>query len=49
MELGLFAQPVHRPEKTWATALADDRAAVILAYRLGLSAVWIGEHYSNKV
>jgi len=48
MELGLFAQPVHRPEKTWATALAEDREAVILADRLGFSEVWIGEHYSTK-
>ena len=44
MELGLFAQPVHRPEKSWATALAEDREAVILADRLGFYAVWIGEH-----
>ena len=31
MELGLFTQPVHRAEKPWAPALAEDREAVLLA------------------
>ena len=48
MELGLFMQPVHRAEKPWATALAEDRESVLLAEKLGFSEVWIGEHFSTK-
>ena len=48
MELGLFTQPVHRAEKPWATALAEDRESVLLAEKLGFSEVWIGEHFSTK-
>ena len=49
MELGLFAQPVHRPEKPWLQALNEDREAVILADQLGFSEAWIGEHFTTKV
>ncbi|GIT24707.1 MAG: hypothetical protein CM1200mP41_07510 [Gammaproteobacteria bacterium] len=45
---GLFTQPVHRAEKPWATALAEDRESVLLAEKLGFSEVWIGEHFSPK-
>jgi alkanesulfonate monooxygenase SsuD/methylene tetrahydromethanopterin reductase-like flavin-dependent oxidoreductase (luciferase family) len=48
MELGLFLQPVHRTEKSWGTALQEDRETVLLAEQLGFSEVWIGEHYSTK-
>ena len=48
MELGLFAQPVHRPEKPWLQALDEDREAIILADQLGFSEAWIGEHFTTK-
>lgn len=48
MNLGLFMMPLHRPEKPWPQALAEDREAVLLAERLGFSEVWIGEHFSTK-
>ncbi len=48
MELGLFTQPVHRPEKPWDQALAEDREAIILADQLGFSEAWIGEHFTTK-
>lgn len=48
MNLGFFTMPLHRPEKPWGQALAEDREAVILAERLGFSEVWIGEHFSTK-
>ena len=48
MELGLFAQPVHRPEKEWLQALEEDREAIILADQLGFSEAWIGEHFTTK-
>jgi len=48
MNLGFFTMPLHRPEKPWGRALAEDREAVLLAERLGFSEVWIGEHFSTK-
>jgi alkanesulfonate monooxygenase SsuD/methylene tetrahydromethanopterin reductase-like flavin-dependent oxidoreductase (luciferase family) len=48
MKLGLFLMPLHKPEKPWKQTLREDREAVIQADRLGLSEVWIGEHFSTK-
>lgn len=48
MDLGLFMMPMHDPAKDYATALEEDREAVILADRLGFAEAWIGEHYSSK-
>lgn len=48
MNLGVFLMPVHRPEKSWKVALAEDRETIIQADRLGLTEVWIGEHFSSK-
>ena len=49
MQLGVFAMPLHRPEKPYAQALAEDREMVLLADRLGYGEVWIGEHFTSKV
>lgn len=40
--------PLHRPEKPWARALAEDREAIVLAEKLGYSEAWVGEHFSTK-
>jgi len=48
MNLGLFLMPVHRPEKSWKQALNEDREVIIQADRLGLTEVWVGEHFSSK-
>ena len=48
LNLGFFTMPLHRPEKSWSQALAEDREAVILADRLGYSEAWVGEHFSTK-
>jgi len=48
MDLGLFTMPLHRPEKPWAQALAEDREAILLAESLGYTEVWVGEHFSAK-
>ena len=48
MELGLFMMPLHHPDKGWAQALQEDCEAVIAADRLGLTEVWIGEHFSTR-
>ena len=46
MELGLFMQPVHRPDRDYTQALEEDREAILLADRLGYSECWIGEHFT---
>ncbi len=48
MKLGLFMMPLHRPEKEWSRALAEDREAIVLAERLGYTEAWVGEHFSTK-
>jgi len=48
MDLGLFMMPLHRPEKPWSRALAEDREAIVLAEKLGYSEAWVGEHFSTK-
>lgn len=49
MQLGLFFMPVHRPEKPWAQALAEDRQAIIEADGQGYAEVWVGEHFTSSV
>lgn len=49
MRLGVFSMPLHRPEKPYAQALAEDQEMVRLADRLGYAEVWIGEHFTSKV
>ncbi len=49
MRLGVFSMPLHRPEKPYAQALAEDREMVLLADKLGYGEVWIGEHFTSKV
>ncbi len=48
MDLGLFLMPLHRPEKPWSRALAEDREAILLAEKLGYTEAWVGEHFSTK-
>jgi len=40
--------PVHPLAKSWTDTLREDRAAVILADRLGYSDAFIGEHLTDK-
>lgn len=49
MDLGLFTMPLHRPEKPYAQALAEDRELIVSADRLGFAEAWIGEHFTSKV
>ena len=48
MELGIFAMPLHHPERDWQTVLQEDREMIIMADKLGYSEVWIGEHVASK-
>lgn len=49
MDLGLFMQPLHNPERSITDMLDEDRQAAILADKLGYSEVWVGEHYSSSI
>ncbi len=44
LKLGFFIQPVHPPARRYADVLREDRAAVVLADRLGYREAFIGEH-----
>ncbi len=44
LKLGFFIQPVHPPWRPYGDVLREDREAVVLADRLGLSEAFIGEH-----
>jgi alkanesulfonate monooxygenase SsuD/methylene tetrahydromethanopterin reductase-like flavin-dependent oxidoreductase (luciferase family) len=48
VNLGFFTMPLHRPEKPWPQALAEDREAICLAEQLGYTEAWVGEHFSTK-
>jgi hypothetical protein len=44
MKLGFFTMPMHPPGRNLTETLKEDRAAVILADRLGYCEALIGEH-----
>lgn len=46
MQLGMFMQPVHRPDRDYTQVLDEDRETILLADRLGFSEIWIGEHFT---
>ena len=47
MKLGMFMMPVHPPGRhPWET-LAEDRAAILLAERLGYCEAFVGEHVTD--
>jgi alkanesulfonate monooxygenase SsuD/methylene tetrahydromethanopterin reductase-like flavin-dependent oxidoreductase (luciferase family) len=48
MRLGYFAMPLHPLGRTWQDTLQEDRAAVILADRLGFHDAFMGEHLTDK-
>ncbi|WP_029352341.1 LLM class flavin-dependent oxidoreductase [Bosea sp. 117] len=49
MDLGLFMQPLHNPERSITEMLDEDREAAILADKLGFNELWVGEHYSSCI
>jgi alkanesulfonate monooxygenase SsuD/methylene tetrahydromethanopterin reductase-like flavin-dependent oxidoreductase (luciferase family) len=48
MRLGYFSMPLHPKGRTWDATLAEDRAAVIEADRLGFHDAFIGEHLTDE-
>src|SRR5215212_11654721 len=48
MRLGYFTMPVHPIHRNWAETLKEDRAAIILADKLGFYDAFMGEHLTDK-
>jgi alkanesulfonate monooxygenase SsuD/methylene tetrahydromethanopterin reductase-like flavin-dependent oxidoreductase (luciferase family) len=48
MRLGYFTMPIHPLERDYCETLREDRAAVILADRLGFHDAFIGEHLTDQ-
>jgi len=46
MRLGLFMMPLHPPTRTLRSYLEETTEKSLLAERLGLDEVWVGEHFS---
>ena len=46
MNYGLFSMPLHPPERSRTESYEMDVAQFVLAYRLGYSEAWMGEHYT---
>ncbi|MGE4220587.1 MAG: LLM class flavin-dependent oxidoreductase [Alphaproteobacteria bacterium] len=49
MELGMFMQPVHPPQRDYPQVLDEDREAILLADRLGFAEAWLGEHITATI
>ncbi len=47
MRLGYFTMPVHPMQRSWAETLQEDRAAIILADKLGFYDAFVGEHLTD--
>jgi hypothetical protein len=47
MKLGMFMMPLHPPGRNAWETLAEDRAAVLLADRLGFDEAFVGEHVTD--
>jgi alkanesulfonate monooxygenase SsuD/methylene tetrahydromethanopterin reductase-like flavin-dependent oxidoreductase (luciferase family) len=47
VKLGMFTMPFHHPDRDYASILAEDQEAVVLADQLGFSEAYVGEHFSS--
>ena len=47
MKLGFFTMPMHPPGRNYTQTLKEDRAAVLLADKLGYCEAFIGEHATD--
>src|SRR5258708_35304830 len=47
MKLGTFMMPVHPPSRQPWQTLTEDRAAILLAERLGFCEAFVGEHVTD--
>ena len=47
LKIGMFAMPIHPPEKDYRALLDENVAKVVLADQLGFSEYYMGEHYTT--
>ena len=47
MKLGYFTMPLHPPGRNYLETLKEDRAAILLADRLGFTEAFVGEHTTD--
>jgi len=47
VKLGYFTMPLHPPRRSYVETLKEDRAAILLADRLGFSEAYVGEHVTD--
>jgi alkanesulfonate monooxygenase SsuD/methylene tetrahydromethanopterin reductase-like flavin-dependent oxidoreductase (luciferase family) len=47
MNLGYFTMPLHPPSRNYLATLKEDRAAILLADRLGFTEAYVGEHVTD--
>ena len=47
MKLGYFTMPLHPPTRNYTDILAEDRASIVLADRLGYVEALVGEHVTD--
>ena len=47
MKLGFFTMPIHPPQRNYTQTLKEDRAAILLADKLGYTDAFIGEHTTD--
>lgn len=47
MKLAYFTMPLHPPGRDYATTLAEDREAILLAEQLGFVEAFVGEHVTD--
>jgi alkanesulfonate monooxygenase SsuD/methylene tetrahydromethanopterin reductase-like flavin-dependent oxidoreductase (luciferase family) len=48
MQLGYFTMPLHPPERDYTETLREDRAAIVLADKLGYAEAFVGEHVTDR-
>ena len=48
MKLGYFTMPLHPPGRDYTATLKEDRAAIVLADRLGYVEAFVGEHVTDR-
>jgi alkanesulfonate monooxygenase SsuD/methylene tetrahydromethanopterin reductase-like flavin-dependent oxidoreductase (luciferase family) len=48
MDLAYFTMPLHPPSRDYTATLKEDRAAIVLADKLGYEAAFVGEHVTDR-
>ncbi|MGD9538102.1 MAG: LLM class flavin-dependent oxidoreductase [Alphaproteobacteria bacterium] len=48
MDYAYFTMPLHPVERNYTTTLKEDRAAIVMADRLGFAEAYVGEHVTDR-